>query len=286
MVANIVSGFGFALILVAVSEFAGGISSWRSGVLWGFAGFAAFTLAPGLGLPPELPAMPAADLFARQVWWISTVVATGAGLWLIAFRGAGVFSIVGVALIVAPHIIGAPQPDSYETPIPEGLHHQFVVASTITSLVFWVLLGGLVGRCGRGSVRVELRDQLAAGAACAILTRRWFGPRQTLTEWDRVHVALGSLTFVLGGARSGKSAHAEMLAKANPAPWTYIATAQIFDDEMAERIALHQARRESNWNTLDAPLDLVGALAGVADGRPVAGRLPDALAHQSDAGRQ
>ncbi len=163
VVANIVSGFGFALILVALSEFAGGISSWRSGVLWGFAGFAAFTLAPGLGLPPELPAMPAADLFARQVWWISTVVATGAGLWLIAFRGAGIFSIVGVALIVAPHIIGAPQPDSYETPIPEGLHHQFVVASTITSLVFWTLLGGLVGalRSRFLGASEKLRDQLA-----------------------------------------------------------------------------------------------------------------------------
>ena len=44
--ANVASGFGLALILVAVSEFAGGIASWRSGMLWGLAGFAAFTLAP------------------------------------------------------------------------------------------------------------------------------------------------------------------------------------------------------------------------------------------------
>jgi cobalt transporter subunit CbtA len=143
--ANLLSGFGFALILVGVSEFAGGISSWRSGMLWGFAGFAVFTLAPGLGLPPELPAMPAADLVARQSWWIATVVATAAGLALIAFRGTVVLSIVGVALIVAPHIVGAPQPESHGSPIPADLHHRFVVASTVTNLVFWVLLGGLVG---------------------------------------------------------------------------------------------------------------------------------------------
>jgi cobalt transporter subunit CbtA len=143
--ANIISGFGFALILVAVSEFAGGISGWRSGVLWGFAGFAVFTLAPGLGLPPELPAMPAADLGARQVWWVATVAATAAGLALIAFRGTVLLSILGVTLIVAPHIVGAPRPESHESPIPADLHHQFVVASTVTNLIFWALLGGLVG---------------------------------------------------------------------------------------------------------------------------------------------
>lgn len=143
--ANIVTGIGFALVLVAVSEFAGGIAGWRQGVFWGFAGFAVFTLAPGLGLPPELPAMPAADLFDRQVWWIATVTATAAGLALIAFRGSAVFSLIGVALIVVPHIIGAPQPASHESPVPAGLHHQFVVAVTVTNLIFWVLLGGMVG---------------------------------------------------------------------------------------------------------------------------------------------
>ncbi|PSJ61797.1 CbtA family protein [Kumtagia ephedrae] len=161
--ANVLSGIGFALILVAASEFAGGISGWRSGILWGFAGFAVFTLAPGLGLPPELPAMPAADLAARQVWWIGTVLATAAGLALIAFRGTVALSILGVALIVVPHIIGAPQPESHDSPIPADLHHQFVVATTVTNLIFWALLGGLVGAVRSrffGSAS-EARGQLA-----------------------------------------------------------------------------------------------------------------------------
>ncbi|RWE41406.1 MAG: cobalt transporter [Mesorhizobium sp.] len=145
VVANIVTGIGFALILVAVSEFAGGVGNWRQGVFWGLAGFAVFTLAPGLGLPPELPAMPAAELLPRQIWWISTVAATAAGLGLIAFRKSLPLAILGVALIVAPHIVGAPQPDSFETAIPEGLHHQFVVAVTLTDLVFWLVLGAVVG---------------------------------------------------------------------------------------------------------------------------------------------
>jgi cobalt transporter subunit CbtA len=143
--ANIVTGIAFALILVALSELAGGIANWRQGLFWGFAGFAVFTLAPGLGLPPELPAMPAADLLGRQLWWWGTVLATAAGLAMIAFRRSLVFALVGVALIVAPHVIGAPQPADYETPIPAGLHHQFVVAVTMTNLVFWVVLGAAAG---------------------------------------------------------------------------------------------------------------------------------------------
>ncbi len=143
--AAIVTGIGFGLLLVAASEFAGGIAGWRQGLVWGFAGFAVFTLAPGLGLPPELPAMPAADLVARQVWWIATVAVTAAGLALIAFRASALWTVVGVALIVAPHLVGAPQPVSHESPVPADLHHRFVVVVTVTNLVFWLVLGAAVG---------------------------------------------------------------------------------------------------------------------------------------------
>ncbi|BCM20309.1 bifunctional adenosylcobinamide kinase/adenosylcobinamide-phosphate guanylyltransferase [Mesorhizobium sp. J8] len=77
------------------------------------------------------------------------------------------------------------------------------------------------------------------------------------------------LTFVLGGARSGKSSYAEKLTTANPSPWTYIATAQAYDDEMRERIALHRSRRGEGWVTVDAPLDLVGAIESLPNHEPV-----------------
>lgn len=76
-------------------------------------------------------------------------------------------------------------------------------------------------------------------------------------------------TLVLGGARSGKSTHAEAIISALPPPWVYVATAQIVDAEMEERIAIHRARRSSDWQTVDAPIDLSAALSSLPGERPV-----------------
>jgi adenosylcobinamide kinase/adenosylcobinamide-phosphate guanylyltransferase len=77
------------------------------------------------------------------------------------------------------------------------------------------------------------------------------------------------LTLVLGGARSGKSRHAEALVTATPAPWMYVATAEPFDDEMKARIAEHRSRRGEKWRTIEAPLDLAGAIERAPAGATV-----------------
>jgi len=74
--------------------------------------------------------------------------------------------------------------------------------------------------------------------------------------------SLARVTLVLGGARSGKSRHAEAMVESQPGPCVYLATAQAGDREMAARIAAHRARRGGRWSTIEEPLDMVAALSG------------------------
>ncbi|WP_019516796.1 bifunctional adenosylcobinamide kinase/adenosylcobinamide-phosphate guanylyltransferase [Sphingomonas sp. Mn802worker] len=72
--------------------------------------------------------------------------------------------------------------------------------------------------------------------------------------------AHATTTLVLGGARSGKSRHAQELAEGCTGELVFVATAQAFDGEMAERIAAHRRDRDARWSTLEAPTDLPGAI--------------------------
>jgi len=67
---------------------------------------------------------------------------------------------------------------------------------------------------------------------------------------------MSKLTFILGGARSGKSSHAQKLAQESGRSVTFIATAQALDEEMSARINKHQEDRPSNWVTLEIPLNI------------------------------
>jgi cobalt transporter subunit CbtA len=142
---NIVAGMGFALILVAGFALHGGEIDGRRGIIWGLAGFAVFSLAPALGLPPEVPGAMAAELVPRQGWWLSTAAATALGLGLMVFGRKSVWIVLGVVVLAAPHIIGAPQPEKLGGPVPPELAAHFVAASLVTAAVFWAMLGWLSG---------------------------------------------------------------------------------------------------------------------------------------------
>jgi cobalt transporter subunit CbtA len=143
--ANLVIGVGASLVLAAVMVLSGRRIDLRSGLLWGVGAFIAVSLLPALGLPPELPGTPAADILDRQVWWAGTAIASAIGLGLIAFGPNWITSVAALAVIVIPHIIGAPVPPSHDVTYPGALAGEFVVASMVVSAVLWGLSGAAVG---------------------------------------------------------------------------------------------------------------------------------------------
>ena len=145
LLADILTGVGFALLVGAGLTLRGGEVGWRQGLLWGLAGFATFTVAPSLGLPPQLPGSEAAPLFDRQLWWLGTTVATGCALALIAFTARARWTILAAVLIVLPHLYGAPEPPEQMAAGPAVLTHHFIIAATVVNFLFWLILGASTG---------------------------------------------------------------------------------------------------------------------------------------------
>jgi cobalt transporter subunit CbtA len=143
--AALVSGVGYALLLGAVALAMGLVPSRRNALGLAAAGFVAVSLAPALGLPPELPGMGGGALVARQVWWASTVLATAAGLYLLVMVRSPVAVIAGLVLLAAPHLIGAPSAPHARSDVPAVLAAQFAARSLGVALAFWISLGLSLG---------------------------------------------------------------------------------------------------------------------------------------------
>lgn len=142
--ANIAVAVGFGLLLASTMSLRTR-TGWRAGIAWAAAGYATFFIAPALGLPPRLPGAATAPLMARQLWWAMTVAGTAAGLWLMLLQGNRALRLLGAALLIVPHAIGAPQPLSDEHTVPADLAQRFTVATFLANAVFWLALGVATG---------------------------------------------------------------------------------------------------------------------------------------------
>jgi cobalt transporter subunit CbtA len=147
VISNILAAIGFALLVLSAMVYSGKVHL-KDGVMWGLAGYFTFFVAPAMGLPPEIPGMEAADLQGRQGWWLVTTTFTAAGIALIAF-GQISLKIGGFALLLIPHVIGAPMPEVHgfgqtneqTAIILESLSENFIQASAIANGIFWLALG-------------------------------------------------------------------------------------------------------------------------------------------------
>ncbi len=151
--ANFLLTFAYAVVLMSVMTLKDSVNAVK-GLYWGGAAYFAIFAAPALGLPPEIPGMEAAYLEGRQSWWLLTVVITLLSLWLIAFQST-VNKVIGLVLLVTPHLIGAPQAEihGFVNTDPQAIEaltqiwYDFIVQTCIANALLWLLIGGLSGYC-------------------------------------------------------------------------------------------------------------------------------------------
>lgn len=144
LLANVLGGIGFALLLVTGITLSGH-KGWAKGLLWGLAGYAVFFLAPSLGLHPKLPGTISAALQERQIWWLATVATSATGLALLVFARGILLKGTGILFIIIPHVVGAPLPPAGEELVSAQMSRDFIVASGVANAFFWLILGVLSG---------------------------------------------------------------------------------------------------------------------------------------------
>ena len=146
--AAFVTFVGWSLMMTAgfaIAEKFGKRITIKEGLLWGIAGYAAIHMLPSIGLPPELPGTPAAELELRQLWWLSTAAASVLAIALIAYGQSALYVVVGLVLLVAPHLIGAPHMEGYSGVAPPELSGEYVARSLAVGMIAWTALGLAAG---------------------------------------------------------------------------------------------------------------------------------------------
>ncbi len=141
VLANLLMAAGYALVIGAVSVLFNLPITFSNGLLWGLGAFAAFSLAPALGLPPGMPGMPVADTAARQLWWVGAAASTGAAFLVAARFRTGWAIALAVALVILPHLIAAPVAPDEPTGVPPRMTAEFVSAVLFNGALFFTVLG-------------------------------------------------------------------------------------------------------------------------------------------------
>lgn len=151
MMSNIGAGIGFAAIMLVLMNHLHDrgrlVLMPVTGLIIGTLCYLAVFVAPSLGLPPEIPGASAAALESRQWWWFTTVVMAAAGLGILSLT-TGWKRLLGLPLLLVPYSWvpthdGAmfTHPDPQVVQMLSELHREFIWATGITNLLFWLLAG-------------------------------------------------------------------------------------------------------------------------------------------------
>ena len=142
----LVLAVGFSFLILAAFLLSGVNVGVGNGILWGLAGYLVFTIAPSLGISPELPGTFFGDLGYKQFSWISISILTALGLWFLVFRKSYILKMIGILIILIPQIV-LPDATNHSTSasIPESLYGEFLINTLVSLFLFWVFLGASSG---------------------------------------------------------------------------------------------------------------------------------------------
>lgn len=158
MTANITIAIAYALVMISLMALHDAKSnkpkmSAKQGVAWGIAAMLALFIAPALfGLHPEVPGTVAAELINRQQWWMFCAGISLVGI-AVLYYSPNKYKFLGIVLLAAPHIIGAPLPESHgfantdpaAVSALSQLTSEFFLMTSLGMGLFFILLGSLSG---------------------------------------------------------------------------------------------------------------------------------------------